>query len=259
MTNVVDKELRFMSLNANGLSDTTKRGMLFKELRKYKSSIFCIQETHFPEHLLPVIKCQWGADGVVLAGDASNMCGVALLCSKDLNVQINIIQKDRCGRYIIAEIIIGVLKWIVVNVYFPTSNYERAQIQLVKNLSELLDDYIGENILLLGDFNVCLNEELDRFNHSAVDIRNANFRTELLYLFENFSLVDIWRQRNPLKNVLLGVGVQKPPDSTISLYHMPLQVLFYVFAVRIVPSQTIVSYLLLWEKNRLKEVQVFGN
>lgn len=190
------KEINFMSINANGLSDVTKRRMLFKSLKKYRSSVFCIQETHLKESLLPVIKCQWGCNGVILSGDASNMCGVAILLSRDLDAEITVLEKDRVGRFIMVRLKINGVEWILVNVYFPTSNYERAQIQLLEDISVKLEQYEGESFIFLGDFNVCLDTKLDRYNHTAVEIRNPAFRQNLLSFLDNFSLCDVWRLRN---------------------------------------------------------------
>lgn len=128
-----EKEISFMSINANGLSDVTKRRMLSKSLKKFRSSVFCVQETHLKESLLPVIKCQWGCNGVVLSGNASNMCGVAAVLPRDLDAEMTILEKDRLGRFIMVRLKINGAMWILINVYFPTSNYEKAQTQLLED------------------------------------------------------------------------------------------------------------------------------
>lgn len=196
MTQFGNKMLRFMSLNAGGLSDVSKRRLMFKELRKFKSSIFCIQETQWKEIILPVIKCQWGSEGVVIAGDASNMCGVAILASKDLNVKMTVLAQDRCGRFIIVRAKFSQVECIIVNVYFHTSNYERAQVQLLKDLMLLLEEFRGESLVFMGDLNVCVDAILDRYNHNSAEIRNPRFRSELLQFLIDFELSDVARQRN---------------------------------------------------------------
>lgn len=48
------------SLNVNGINDRIKRRMLFSDLKKYKRGIFCLQETHLQEAILPILRTQWG-------------------------------------------------------------------------------------------------------------------------------------------------------------------------------------------------------
>lgn len=79
------------------------------------------------------------------------MCGVALLVSKDLDVKLTVLSKDRCGRFLIVRAKFASMECIVVNVYMNTSNHERAQMQLLGEIILLLEDVREENILFMGD------------------------------------------------------------------------------------------------------------
>lgn len=184
------------SHNVNGIADVTKRRMAFKVYRKLKTAIICLQETHIKSSLLPVIKCQWGGE-VFLAGESSQHEGVAVLISKNACISATVLVADMLGRYIALRIEIDGRSFILINMYFPTSGMARAQIDLLSEIEGLMEGYIGEEFLVVGDFNVCLDSVLDRYNHTSGDIHNAEFRNELLAFITGFSLSDIGRIRNP--------------------------------------------------------------
>lgn len=186
----------FGSLNCNGLKDVTRRRMLFRHFRNYRSFICCLQETHVPECLKPVIKCQWGGQ-VIVSGDSSTAGGLITLVSKDLDVNIEVIAVDRLTYYCIMRVTLNGKTFILVNVYIPVSNQERTQIQTLRNLIAVLDLYIGEDIILMGDWNVIFNPILERITDSPSGIFNPNFLREMESFLDAFALVDVWRDHNP--------------------------------------------------------------
>lgn len=144
---------------------------------------------------LPVLQCQWGGE-VFLAGDSSQHNGVAVLISKNLGVEVSVIASDVLGRYIVLKLMIDDRSLILVNVYFPTSGLERAQLDLLLELEQLLEGYWGEDLLMVGDFNVCLDAVLDRYNHVSGEVHNPEFRRALLAFLEGLSLEDMGRAHN---------------------------------------------------------------
>lgn len=73
------------------------------------------------------------------------------------------------------------------------------QIQSVHNLEGILSSYLGEDIVIMGYLNVCLDPELDRLNNTGSNIANPSFRVELNSFMEAFLLIDVWRVQNPGK------------------------------------------------------------
>lgn len=55
---------------------------------------------------------------------------------------------------------------------------------------------MGEDLVIVGDLNVCLDPLLDRYNHVSAEVRNAGFQRELLAFLDSFSLCDVGRMRN---------------------------------------------------------------
>lgn len=194
---MISDEVNFCiaSHNVNGLADVTKRRMAFKMYRKLKSAVICLQETHIKSCLLPVLKCQWGGE-VFLAGESSQQNGVAILISKNLEFKVTVLASDVLGRYLMLQLEIDDRAFILLNVYFPTSGMARAQLDLLAELEQLLEQHVGENLYIVGDFNVCLDSDLDRYNHVSSDVHNTEFRKELYAFINGFSLSDIGRIRN---------------------------------------------------------------
>lgn len=189
-----------LSLNVNGIQDLVKRRMVFSELKKYKRSIICLQETHINSAILPIVKCQWGRDLFVL-GDSTQAGGLAVLMSKDLNIKAELIGKDRCNRFMIVRLSKREDSIILVNIYSPTADREFEQLALLDRLEGELIQYLGEKFVFTGDFNVIIKEALERMNYVGDVIRNTKFRDELMLLLQGFDMVDPWRIRNQKKHV----------------------------------------------------------
>ena len=77
-----------------------------------------------------------------------------------------------------------------MNIYAPNSDDPKFFIEAVKHL----DQYSGKRILV-GDFNLTLNPEVDRSNRNA---QNHDKASEIIsqYMEDTF-LTDVWRDRNP--------------------------------------------------------------
>ena len=77
---------------------------------------------------------------IVFSHRASNSCGVAIMISKDLDIVITKVDNDSSGRYIL-------LDCCCINNIHDQSLF-------AEYLTQHLEHYIGENILLAGDFNI---------------------------------------------------------------------------------------------------------
>lgn len=82
-------------------------------------------------------------------------------------------------RYIICRFDIQNISYSVVSVYMPTSDNERLQLEIINELAEVLEGVMDSNIILAGDFNVVMNENLDRTGYKTGQdkIPNTRFTT----------------------------------------------------------------------------------
>ena len=69
---------------------------------------------------------------------------------------------DQNGRVILLECSIYDNPVVVISVYFPTKDKPKEQLSLLNYLRGVLINYGDQNIVIGGDFNTCLNMNLDK-------------------------------------------------------------------------------------------------
>lgn len=143
------KNFYVYSLNVNGINDRLKRRMLFSDLKKYKRCIFCLQETHLQEAILPILRTQWGQN-LLVKGNLSQAGGLAVLFSRDLDVEWEILRTDVLFRYVLVRITHKQESFILVNVYCPTADKEGEQLDWLDRLEYALTPYLVEKLYCLG-------------------------------------------------------------------------------------------------------------
>lgn len=184
------------SINVNGLNNVRKRRLVFNFLRKKKNSIFLLQETHCRPGNGRLWKSQW-ASTMFLSEQSGSVGGVAILFSSDLNPLITNVTPSAHSRFLIASFSLFEEKYKLVSVYMPTADKEREQISVLEELNATLEGDDGAHLIIGGDFNVALNEELDRTGYAHPSIPNKSFRAHLSSFLEKHDLVDTWRCQHP--------------------------------------------------------------
>ena len=159
--------------------------MIFNEYRKLVD-ILVIQETHSSVKSYELWRNEWGGD-VIMSHGESNARGVSVFIKKNTNLIIQNIKCDLEGRYIIFDVEENTEKVTCVGLYAPN----RDSPEFFRKLSEMLGKR-NERKVILGDFNLVLDVELDRKNTYQ---NNSRAKEEVLNIMDQFSLVDIWRQR----------------------------------------------------------------
>lgn len=187
-----------ITLNVNGLNDVRKRRLVFTTLKKLKRSVILLQETHCRPGNARLWKSQWGHD-MLLTDDSASSGGVAILFSRDLNPIIKDTHLSHSNRFIMCRMELEGAIFKVFNVYMPTADKEREQIEILGEISKFLpeESEADETIILGGDFNVSMNDSLDRKGYSTPSIRNLAFRDNLEALLDSLDLCDLWRIQNP--------------------------------------------------------------
>ena len=188
--------LKIRSLNVRGIQCKQKRNLVFTELSKYQQDILLLQETHSTIFDEKHYKNKWGTNTFFSHGD-SNSKGVCTIIPKHFPGKCELYHSDLEGRMLIVKLTLDEMEYYLFNLYFPTSNHETDQIQLLMNLNDHLTDNGAGNIVLGGDWNVILNDELDKKSNSKSICPNHKFRDNLLRLLEEHNLSDCWRLNNP--------------------------------------------------------------
>ena len=188
------KNLKIVTLNVRGLRNKKKRLSLFRLLKEGHYDIIALQETHLTETDIHIIENEWGKNFHFSAG-TNRSKGLITLFSN--NIPIN---ETSC---LLAEnrVLISSLKHkpeplTIANIYGPNSDKDKAI--FLNSIQPIMDQVCnnntqGDNIVLLGDFNVVLDNELDIISglpHSKHTVENFNS------VLNRMNLIDIWRLRN---------------------------------------------------------------
>ena len=184
------------SFNTRGLRSTFKRNNIFKWLKASHPGITMIQETHsiLTDH------DKWAKEwnGTIFYSDGeANSRGVATLIPKELSDSCKIleIKKDKNGRFLLIDCKIFETEIILINIYSPTKDNPSGQDNFYNYIYEIIESYSDKNIIIGGDFNTYLNINLDK-RGGRVEKQSA-FSENINNICTEFSLVDIWRIRNP--------------------------------------------------------------
>ena len=154
-------KLALSSLNVRGINNQKKRKSIFQWLKTRYPGIVLIQETYSSEKDEEQWTSDWGND-IIFAHGTNHSRGVAILLDAKYDYVINEVQRDLNGRYIILKVTIGNAIFVIVNIYAPTKDDTQSQKRFFEELGTKLDTYVGCNLILGGDFNVCLNPDLDK-------------------------------------------------------------------------------------------------
>ena len=209
--------LKFASLNVNGLrSDGTrvpKRRKIFSWLKQLGLDIICLQETHSDENSENIWRNEWGGLGYFASGSERSR-GVAILIKPGLPIKVSRAQKDLEGRYIIIEIEYFGVKTTLGNVYGPNTD----EPAIFGRFCTTLETYGNELMILAGDFNLCMDVNLDRMSPTS-RIRNHIKCKEIISSFaEENNLVDVWRVINPGVRKYTFERLNPPSKSRIDFF-----------------------------------------
>ena len=177
--------IRTITLNANGLSDKCKRTQLFRYLRLKEIDIACIQETHFTESKKKIIKNEWGGQ-VVYSNGESNARGVAILIAKKMKIDKIKSESDCNGRIVQLSFQINDATFKIINVYAPNDDKPEFFSDIFDKMQKSTEDHI----LLMGDFNVYLNDKIDKRGGTPSNSKTAQVVNAFL---KETDWIDVWR------------------------------------------------------------------
>ena len=184
------KCISVISLNVRGLRNENKRRSIYNYYRK-RADILCLQETHCTDKDEKLWAAEWG--GLAFFSNFSSAArGVCVLIKKGIPVIVPKVHKDEDGRVIVCHIqnINNEQDtFSIAAIYAPNHNDSKFFI----GLTNLLGESYSQR-LLIGDFNITFDDQLDRCNCFESKIKNKD---DLTNLMKEWGLIDVWRVRNP--------------------------------------------------------------
>ena len=180
--------LSVKTFNVNGMGQVDKRVAIFNKIRKY-NCIALLQETHSTPSCENKWKKEWGGQIIFLHG-SSNSTGVAILFP---HMDYSIVDKiiDNGGRLIIVKVNIDNNSYIISNIYAPTKDHKKDQLDFITMAKPKLLKFENETFFLCGDFNICMNLKLDKQECMSEKNDNPEYRKEVLSILETLNLVDV--------------------------------------------------------------------
>ena len=184
--------LSIISLNVNGLHESSKREGLLQWLRSLPVTVdvVSLQETHCTSD----VECHswFSSSGLssVLSPGTSRSGGCVILYRPALTLVNSWCEVP--GRSLLCEFSFFDAVFRVLCLYAPNCNPAR---DLFFNcISDAVDPTI--TTVLCGDFNTVFDRSLDRFGSSADDVSRES-TLALTRLFDSCCAVDIWRYLHP--------------------------------------------------------------
>lgn len=102
--------------NVNGLNEPKKRNIIFNWLKKQKSDILCLQETHITHKHQKYLKNSFLGEEFI-SSDAKKKRGVVIYAKKELNPILKF--KDQEGCMVAIELNTVEGKILLINIYAP--------------------------------------------------------------------------------------------------------------------------------------------
>ena len=186
---IMGDQVKVCSLNCQGLGDHDKRRDVFKYLKKLKYSIVCLQDTHFSKKSERLIESEWGFKTFFNSLDSRSR-GVAILFNNNFELKVHSSFSDNSGNVLFVSAEINDKLVLLVNIYGPNKDNP----EFYTLLNQRIHKYEINNILIVGDWNLLLNPEIDCFNYKHIN--NPRARQEVLHIKNNLMLFDVWREEN---------------------------------------------------------------
>ena len=192
------KTLKVNSFNSRGLRNNLKRQSVFEWIKKSHNGITLIQESHSAFGDDSKWQKEWEGK-IIFSHGEHNARGVAILIPKNIEDKLTLLNTytDNEGRLLLIKCKIENNKYTIINVYVPTKDNPKGQNHFLQKLVDIIDEYSDENIIIGGDFNTYLNPSLDK--KGGLVEKLSLYAENLICVCKEYSLIDIYRIRNPTK------------------------------------------------------------
>lgn len=184
-------KINCLTWNIRGVNDNRKARLIHAYLIRYNIDLCLLQETHIQCRTSQKLKHNRWRD-MFLSVYSNYSRGVAVLVRRGLDWREKEVYTDPEGRFVI---ILGYLSGTLltlVALYGPNTDSP----SFFQDVWARVKASVCTLTLWGGDFNVILNNELDR--QGTARTHNPAASKVLNWILESEDMTDIWRDRNPL-------------------------------------------------------------
>ena len=151
--------LSIITLNVNGLNDSTKGRRLAEWIQKQDPYICSLQETHLKPRDTYRLKVKGWRKILHTNGDQKK-AGAAILISDKIDFEIQAVKRDKEGYYIMIKGTIQEEDITIINIC--AHNIEAPQ--YVRQMLRSMKGEINNNTIIVGDFNTRPHLWIDQLN-----------------------------------------------------------------------------------------------
>ena len=115
------------------------------------------------------------------------------LYNNNFEYKVNNKAIDDSGNYLALDINISNIRATLVVVYGPNKDDP----SFYEMISEAMNNFENDNIILVGDFNLVL--DVEKYCHNYLHVNNPKAREKVLEMISSHNLNDIFREFHPEK------------------------------------------------------------
>lgn len=141
--------LSLLSFNCRGLHGIEKRRDVFNLLKQKQKSIYFLQDTHFTEDDVNMVRSMWGYEIFISPGKTDSR-GVAILFNNNFEYEIIQVTTDEIGNYLAIDLRIEKYNILLINIYGPN----RDSPDFYENIQSKVENFYGDFVVIGGDFNL---------------------------------------------------------------------------------------------------------
>lgn len=138
------------------------------------------------------IRNEWGYD-VYFDSFTSQSRGIAIFINNNFEHKVHNTVNDNSGNFLALDIELSNIRVSLAVIYGPNEDNPG----FYNMVSEAINNFKNDNIILVGDFNLVLNPDKDYHNYKHIN--NAKARDKLLEINSHHNLSDIFRELHPEK------------------------------------------------------------
>jgi hypothetical protein len=153
-----------------------------------------------------------------------------------MQLNIDCCIKDDNGRFLLLDTSCDDWSMTIGNIYAPTKDHEAEQITFIDYVRDSIFEFGDKNIVLGGDFNVCLNPSIDKCGGSNES--KSAYAHQVEDLCEQTNLCDIWRTRNPdsRRNSRRGISKNGFVQSRLDMWFISVHMMYDIENTDIKPG-----------------------